>query len=41
MPHYTILAKFTDQGVRAAKASPKRADAFATMAKKAGTTVAQ
>ena len=41
MPHYIVLAKFTDQGVRGAKDSPKRADAFAAMAKKAGATVAQ
>jgi uncharacterized protein with GYD domain len=41
MPHYIVLAKFTDQGVRGAKDSPKRADAFAAMAKKAGATVTQ
>jgi uncharacterized protein with GYD domain len=38
---YIILAKFTDQGVRGAKDSPKRADAFAAMVKKAGATVTQ
>ena len=34
MASYIILAKFTDQGVRGAKDSPKRADAFAAMAKR-------
>ena len=41
MPQYIILAKFTDQGVRGTKESPKRADDFAAMAKKAGGTVTQ
>lgn len=34
-----VLAKFTDQGVRNAKDSPKRADAFRQMAKTFGVTV--
>ena len=39
MATYVVLAKFTDQGVRNAKDSPKRAEAFKEMAKKAGVTV--
>lgn len=34
-----VLAKFTDQGIRNAKDSPKRADAFRQMAKTFGVTV--
>lgn len=39
MAHYIVLANFTDQGIRNIKDSPKRADAFKKMAKKAGVTV--
>ncbi len=39
MATYVVLANFTDQGVRNAKDSPKRADAFKDMAKKYGATV--
>jgi uncharacterized protein with GYD domain len=39
MVTYVVLAKFTDQGVRNAKESPKRADAFKEMAKTFGVTV--
>jgi uncharacterized protein with GYD domain len=39
MVTYVVLAKFTDQGVRKAKESPKRADAFKEMAKTFGVTV--
>ena len=39
MATYVMLANFTDQGVRNAKDSPKRADAFKEMAKKCGATV--
>jgi uncharacterized protein with GYD domain len=39
MATYCILGNFTEQGVRNAKASPKRADAFKAMAKKCGATV--
>jgi len=34
-----VLAKFTDQGIRNAKDSPRRADAFKQMAKTFGVTV--
>jgi uncharacterized protein with GYD domain len=34
-----VLAKFTDQGIRNVKESPKRADAFKQMAKTFGVTV--
>jgi uncharacterized protein with GYD domain len=34
-----VLAKFTDQGIRNAKDSPKRADALRQMAKTFGVTV--
>src|SRR5882724_9614147 len=34
-----VLAKFTDQGIRNAKDSPKRADAFKQMAEPFGVTV--
>ena len=39
MVAYVVLAKFTDQGIRNAKASPKRAEAFKQMAKTFGVTV--
>ena len=39
MTTYVVLAKFTDQGIRNAKESPKRADAFKEMAKTFGVTV--
>lgn len=39
MVTYVVLTKFTDQGVRAAKDSPKRADAFKQLAKTFGATV--
>lgn len=39
MATYCVLGSFTGQGVRDAKASPKRAEAFKDMAKKCGVTV--
>jgi uncharacterized protein with GYD domain len=39
MVTYVVLANFTDQGIRSAKDSPKRADAFTRMAKSFGVTV--
>ena len=39
MVAYVVLANFTDQGIRNAKESPKRADAFKAMAKTFGVTV--
>jgi uncharacterized protein with GYD domain len=39
MVTYVVLAKFTDQGVKNAKESPKRAEAFKQMAKTFGVTV--
>ena len=39
MVTYVILAKFTDQGIRNAKGSPKRAEAFKELAKTFGVTV--
>ncbi len=39
MATYCVLASFTEQGVRNAKDSPKRADAFKEMARKCGVTV--
>ena len=36
---YVVLAKFTDQGIRNAKESPKRAEAFKQLAKTFGVTV--
>jgi len=39
MVTYVVLTKFTEQGVRNAKESPKRADAFRQMAKTFGVTV--
>jgi len=39
MVTYVVLAKFTDQGIRNAKGSPKRAEAFKELAKTFGVTV--
>ena len=39
MATYIVLAHFSDQGIRGVKDSPKRADAFNAMAKKAGANV--
>lgn len=39
MVTYVVLAKFTDQGIRNAKESPKRADAYKQLAKTFGVTV--
>ena len=39
MVTYVVLAKFTDQGIRSAKDSPKRAEAFKKLAKTFGATV--
>jgi uncharacterized protein with GYD domain len=39
MATYAVLANFTDQGIRGAKDSPKRAEAFKEMAKTFGVTV--
>jgi len=39
MVTYVVLTKFTDQGIRNAKESPKRADAFKQMAETFGATV--
>ena len=39
MANYVILATFTDQGVKAARDSPKRAEAFKQMAKTFEVTV--
>ena len=39
MATYVVLATFTDQGVKNAKDSPKRAEAFKQMAKTFGVTV--
>ena len=39
MVTYVVLAKFTDQGAKTAKNSPKRAEAFKQMAKTFGVTV--
>jgi uncharacterized protein with GYD domain len=39
MVAYVLLAKFTDQGIRHVKDSPKRADAFKGMAQTFGVTV--
>ena len=39
MANYVILATFTDQGVKNAKDSPKRAEAFKQMAQTFGVTV--
>jgi uncharacterized protein with GYD domain len=39
MVTYVVLAKFTEQGARNVKDSPKRAEAFKEMAKTFGVTV--
>lgn len=39
MTTYVMLTKFTDQGIRNIKESPKRAEAFKEAAKKSGVTV--
>jgi uncharacterized protein with GYD domain len=39
MQTYVVLSKFTDQGIKGAKDSPKRAEAFKQMAKTFGVTV--
>ena len=39
MATYIVLAHFSDQGIRGVKDSPKRADAFQALAKKAGANV--
>ena len=39
MMTYVVLATFTDQGVKNAKESPKRAEAFRQMARTFGVTV--
>ena len=39
MATYVVLATFTDQGVKNAKDSPKRAEAFRQMAETFGVTV--
>jgi len=39
MPHYIVLANFTDQGIRAVKDTAKRAKNFRDLAKGMGATV--
>ena len=39
MATFILLVSFTDQGIRAAQDSPKRADTFKALAKKAGVNV--
>ena len=39
MATYIVLSRFSDQGIRGVEDSPKRADAFKALAKKAGATV--
>ena len=39
MVTYVVLANFTDQGIRSAKESPKRAEAFKKMAETFGVVV--
>jgi uncharacterized protein with GYD domain len=39
MATYVVLSKFTDQGIRSAKDSPKRAEAFRRMAETFGASV--
>jgi uncharacterized protein with GYD domain len=39
MATYVVLGNFTDQGIRAAKDSPKRSEAFKKMAETFGITV--
>jgi uncharacterized protein with GYD domain len=39
MPNFVMLANFTDQGVRTAKETTKRYEAFKEMARKSGVTI--
>jgi uncharacterized protein with GYD domain len=39
MPHYVSLVKWTDQGIRAVKESPKRAEAAKSQAQRMGGSV--
>src|SRR5688572_10408528 len=39
MPNFVMLANFTDQGVRTAKETTKRYDAFKEIAQKSGVTI--
>ena len=39
MAHYVVLAKFTDQGIRAVKETPKRAKAFREIAQGMGVKI--
>jgi uncharacterized protein with GYD domain len=39
MAAHVVLARFTDQGIKTAKDSPKRAEAFKQMAETFGVTV--
>jgi uncharacterized protein with GYD domain len=39
MAYYVLLVNFTDQGVRAVRDTPKRAEAFKAMAEKSGAKV--
>ena len=39
MAQYVVLGKFTDQGIRAVKDTPKRAQAFRATAKTMGVTI--
>ncbi len=39
MAQYIVLAKFTDQGIRGVKDTPKRAQAFRATAKAMGVTI--
>ncbi len=41
MVTYVVLANFTDQGLRNAKDSPKRAEAFKKMAETFGATISE
>jgi uncharacterized protein with GYD domain len=39
LPHYVVLANWTDQGIRSVKDTPKRAEAFRKMVEAAGGKV--
>ena len=39
MPNFVMLANFTDQGVRTAKETTKRYEAFKELARKSGVTI--
>lgn len=39
MAHFVILVNFTDQGAKAVRETPKRAEAFRAMAEKAGVKI--